>query len=295
MGRALAEAKTDCMELWQLAEKHSGLPLREIYWDGDEADMAVTNTLQPALTVVNLSAWLAAKGKLEPAFAAGHSLGEYSALAASGALGFEDALKLVSLRGKLMHEAGESGGDGAMAAILKLDREAVEALVKQAADDTGAYLIIANYNTPAQHVVSGAKAAVDAAVALAKAQKGRGIPLAVSGAFHSRMMSEAAGEFGKVLSKVGFKAPAFPVVFNVTAGPESDPTAIQSLMARQLTESVRWTDSMHYIHGQGVKTFVELGPKNVLTKMVGQILGKDAEFTAVSGGCTPESVQGLEA
>ena len=310
MGKLLAEANSDCMELWTLAEKHSGLPLREIYWDGQEEsdgkDMAATNALQPGLTAVNLGAWLAAKGKLDPAFAAGHSLGEYSALAASGTLAFEDALKLVCLRGRLMHEAGQSnmaGSDGftegSMAAIVKLNREGVEAIVAQAADETSAYLTVANYNTPAQHVISGAKAAVDAAVNLAKANKGRGIPLAVAGAFHSAMMAEAADEFARVLTKTDFKTPAFPVIFNVTASPENNPEAIKSLMARQLTESVRWTDSIQHMHAQGVGRYVELGPKNVLAKMVGQILGKDADFTAVSGGHTPESIsstlQGLEA
>lgn len=279
MGRDLAEASADCLDLWKAAEAASGLELRAIFWEGDEADMADTRALQPALTAVNLSFWLAAR--LSPAFVAGHSLGEYAALAAAGVLQAKDALALVALRGRLMAEAA----DGAMAAILKLDQAAVEDIVAAARAETDAgedALRIANYNTPQQHVVSGTPAAVQAAGRLTKERKGRAVALAVSGAFHSPLMAPAATEFAKALEKKHFSTPRMPVVCNVSAAPETDPAAIRGLMARQMTQSVLWTQSVRRMHDDGVRRFVELGPKGVLTRMVGAILEGREPVEAVS-------------
>ncbi len=171
MGRDVAEASKEAMELWKKAEQISGLPLRAVYWESDDAAlMADTKHLQPALTVVNVTLWQALSGKLSPACAAGHSLGEYSALAAAGSLSPESALELVSLRGKLMADA-DPDGKGGMAAILKLNREAVNEIAKAAAEATGEILIVANHNTPAQFAISGAKAAVEAALPLVKEKK----------------------------------------------------------------------------------------------------------------------------
>ena len=175
MGRDAAEASKEAMELWKKAEQISGLPLRAVYWESDDAAlMADTKHLQPALTVVNVTLWQALSGKLSPACAAGHSLGEYSALAAAGAL-IESTLELVSLRGKLMADA-DPDGKGGMAAILKLNREAVNEIAKAAAEATGEILIVANHNTPAQFVISGTKAA-EAALPLVKEKKGRAAPV----------------------------------------------------------------------------------------------------------------------
>jgi [acyl-carrier-protein] S-malonyltransferase len=266
MGRDVAEAMPEAMELWTFAEKESGLPLREIYWDGGDGDMADTRALQPALTVTNLSLWLACRARLAPVAAAGHSLGEFAALAASGALDGPDAIRAVCLRGRLMAEAGGEGHG--MAAVVKLDQATVEGMVDRAAADTGRELRIANYNSPAQFVISGEAEPLAAAAALVKEAKGRAIPLAVSGAFHSPLMGEAASEFAAFLAGLAWRAPEFLVYHNATALPEPDPAGILPVMQRQMTSSVLWIQTLQALWLAGVRRFVEVGPKNVLTKLL---------------------------
>jgi [acyl-carrier-protein] S-malonyltransferase len=273
MGRDAAEKHAEIMDLWKLAETESGLPLREIYWDGEAGDMADTRALQPALTVVNVSLWLAVKDKLAPAATAGHSLGEFASLAAAGALSVEDVVRAVTLRGRLMAGAGQEGHG--MAAVVKLDQATVEAIVEDAAKTTGRELRIANYNSPAQFVVSGEKEALDAAGEAVKAAKGRAIPLAVSGAFHSPLIKEAADEFAAFLGTLDWRAPAFPVFHNATALPAPSPADIPAVMQSQMTSSVLWIQTLQGLYGTGIRRFVEVGPKGVLFKMLGPNL-KDA-------------------
>ena len=163
MGRELAESWPDAAHAWKMGENVTGLPLREIYWEGEEKDMAHTSSLQPALFIVNTMNWLYIRDRLEPSFAAGHSLGEYCALCSAGVLEFKEGLEIVSLRGKLMADAG-IGQNGSMAAILKLDEDTVRELVEETRRETGRDILIANYNTPRQLVISGDDKAVDAAV-----------------------------------------------------------------------------------------------------------------------------------
>lgn len=285
MGRDVAEGLGEAMDLWILAEKESGLPLRDIYWDGASGDMADTRALQPALTVTNLSLWLAARDRLAPAAAAGHSLGEFAALAASGALDGHDAIRAVCLRGRLMAEAGGEGHG--MAAVVKLDQATVEGIVEQAARDTGRQLRIANYNSPAQFVISGEGEPLAAAARLVKEAKGRAITLAVSGAFHSPLIGEAADEFAAFLAGLAWKVPVFPVFHNATALPEPDPSGILPVMQRQMTSSVLWVQTLQALWLAGVRHFVEIGPRNVLTKLLApnltELAGEEAWTSANAG------------
>ncbi|MBC17379.1 MAG: malonyl CoA-ACP transacylase [Desulfovibrio sp.] len=266
MGRDVAEAMPEALALWKLAEHEAGLPLREIYWDGEAEDMADTRALQPALTVTNLSLWLAVKDKVQPAATAGHSLGEFASLAAAGALSIEDTIKAVTLRGKLMAEAGQEGHG--MAAIVKMAQDKVESIVDEAAQSAAKELKIANYNTPAQFVISGEKDALDIASEAVKAAKGRAIPLAVSGAFHSPLIQEAADEFATFLGALKWNAPAFPIFHNATALPEPDAASTMQIMQRQMTSSVLWIQTMQAMYGTGIRSFTEVGPKGVLFKML---------------------------
>ena len=208
---------------------------------------------------------------LSPACAAGHSLGEYSALAAAGALSPESTLELVSLRGKLMADA-DPDGKGGMAAILKLNREAVNEIAKAAAEATGEILIVANHNTPAQFVISGTKAAVEAALPLVKEKKGRAVPLPVSGAFHSPLMDTAAQELAKALNKMTWSRPRFPVYSNVTGKAVTDGESLRELATVQMISSVLWIDTIANQWHDGIRSWVEVGPKGTLSRMVKPIL-----------------------
>ncbi len=270
MGRDLAEHWSEAMDLWKKAERVSGLPLREIYWDGDENAMAVTRNLQPALTVVNMNLWCFLAEKLKPAAVAGHSLGEFAALFAARVLPMDSVLELVCLRGKLMDEAVNQ--DGRMAAILKLDQAKVEELVEAAASLTGQEIRIANYNTPGQFVISGHAQAVDHVCAGVKPLKGRALILPVSNAFHSPYMREAGDELAKHMDKLDWRDPKIPVYLNVTAKPQADGQALKETVKRQMTSSVQWTQTIENQYADGMRSFMELGPKGALSRMIAQIL-----------------------
>ncbi len=287
MGRDLADADSEIMDLWKQSERISGLPLREIYWDGDEAGIADTRNLQPALTVVNIALWMKAGKKFKPCAAAGHSLGEYSALTVSGALNLKDVITTVTLRGQLMADA-DPDGKGGMAAVLKLNLEQVEDLAKQAAEHTQEMVIVANRNTPAQFVVSGTKTAVAYLAELAKAEKGRAIPLAVSGAFHSPLMQEAANELKKVLSKLNWNNPAFPIYTNVTGTAIPDALSLAEIMPKQMTSPVQWIDTVRNMWSDGAQGWVELGPKAVVSKMVLPCLQGQPGFDETSEDTPPK-------
>jgi len=289
MTRDLAEADRDSMDLWKKAEQISGLPLREIYWDGDETVMAETRNLQPALTAANLALWQKLAPKFSPSATAGHSLGEYSALAAAGVLPFDTVLELAALRGRLMSEADPTGR-GTMAAIVKLSLAQVEESVAEAQKATGEVILVANYNTPAQFVVSGDKAAIAKVQEIAKEAKGRAIPLAVSGAFHSPLMNEAAIELASAIDRVGkgrWNKARFPVYCNAAPVAESDPERIKELLKKQMTSSVYWIDTITRQWDDGCRSFVECGPKGVLGKMVGSILQDHTPAAAAHSDETP--------
>ncbi len=241
MGRDAAESAREIMDLWKKAEQISGLDLRAIYWEGDEAAMADTRALQPALTVVNLSLWSLLARKIKPACTAGHSLGEYSSLAAAGVLSLDATLELVSLRGRLMAQA-DPEGKGTMAAILKLSLADAESAVADVRAATGEMLGIANYNTPGQFVASGTRAAISALQEAVKTKKGRALPLPVSGAFHSPLMEEAAKELGKALEKASWSPAKFAVYPNVSGRGTTDAAELKQQLLKQMTSPVRWID-----------------------------------------------------
>lgn len=271
MGRDAAEASSEAMSLWKRAESVSGMPLREIYWDGDDDAMSDTRALQPALTVVNLNLWREAAGHVRPLAAAGHSLGEFSALVAAGVLAPEAALEITALRGRLMAEA-DPDGRGGMAALLKLDVTQATEVTRAAAEESDEVLRIANYNTPAQFVISGTKGAVALACEKAKALKGRGVELSVSGAFHSPLMEKAAREFAPILRKAVWSKPRFPVYCNVHGKAVFDGESARDSLLQQMTSSVLWIDTIRNLYNDGARFWLEIGPKAVLGAMVGPCL-----------------------
>jgi len=294
MGRELADSSPDAMYIWKQAEQASGLPLRAVYWEGDEAAMADTRALQPALTAMSLALWQAVSSRLRPAGAAGHSLGEYAALAAAGTLSVKEALELVALRGRLMAEA-DPDGKGAMCAVVKLDQTAVEEIVRSALAQSDEVLRIANYNTPAQFVLSGSRAAIERASALAAERRGRALPLKVSGAFHSPYMAPAAKELAKALNKAHWNKPRFPVYCNVHGRAVNSGEDLREAMLVQMTSSVRWIETIIAQWNDGIRHWLELGPKAVLSKMVAPILAAlpVPEGSAYTAECVkvPEQVQ----
>ena len=281
MGRSLAEKQRQAMDLWKKAEKISGHPLREIFWGGSPEDMSRTDFLQPALTVANLNLWFFFRDKLQVQAMAGHSLGEYCAICSSGILDLEQTLKLVSLRGRLMAESG-ADSDGAMAAVLKLEQEAVEGLTRKIARDTGLTIIVANYNTPGQFVVSGNLNAVKKLSPLVNESKGRLVMLPVSGAFHSPLMDEAALQLAGMMEKFNWKTPYCDVFLNSTAKPEKDPEKIKKLMKKQMTSPVYFIQQITGIREAGADRFIEIGPKAVLSAMIPRILGSDEDLSVIN-------------
>jgi [acyl-carrier-protein] S-malonyltransferase len=262
MGQALADAHPIARETFATADRVLGMALSKLCWEGPADVLKKSVNTQPALLTHSVAAWrlLDAAG-LTPSFTAGHSLGEYSAAVAAGALRFEDALTLVRERGRLMYEAGLAR-PGTMAAILGLDRAQVEAACA-AASDAGV-VVPANLNAPGQVVVSGEIPAVDRACEEAKARGAkRAIKLEVSGAFHSPLMASASEGLARALATVTVSEPRCPVVANVSAAPGATASAILTSLQAQLLGAVRWEDSMRWLAGQGV-TFVELGTGAVL-------------------------------
>ncbi len=269
MGRAVYEASPTARAVLDRAEE--ALPgLQKALWEGPEETLRLTENQQPALLAVSAALWASwreADGP-DPAYAAGHSLGEWSAHVAAGTIELEDALRLVRLRGRYMQAAAPEG-EGAMAAVLKLD----DAVVAEATADLEG-VEIANYNSPGQVVISGRKEAVDAAATRLKELRGRVVPLKVSAPFHSSLMEPARAALAKDLARVGLRTPRFPVFSNVTAEPENDPERIRELLLEQITSPVRWVEILNRMDALGIDRFVELGSGNVLSGLVKRTLGE---------------------
>ena len=272
MGRELAESYPAARHTFEEADEALGTDLSRIAWQGPEDELTATLNAQPALLTHSIAVYRVLEERLgeEVSHAAGHSLGEFSAYVAAGALAFPDAVRAVRRRGELMHKSGTER-PGTMAALLGLDDEAVERVCTEASSTAGV-VVPANYNAPGQIVISGDVAAVERAMELAKeAGARRALPLNVSGAFHSPLMMVAEQGLREHLDGISFEDPRFPVVSNVTAEPVQDAVDARRLLVEQLTSPVRWTASMRTLLERGVTRFVELGPGNVLSGLLKRV------------------------
>ena len=283
MGKDLAEAYPAAKAVFDEVDEALGEKLSTLIWEGEQDDLTLTQNAQPALMATSLAAMRALESEgvaiTDAAFVAGHSLGEYSALAAAGTFSIADTARLLRKRGLAMQEAVPVG-QGAMAAILGLDIEAVRQLAADASE--GEVCAAANDNDPAQVVVSGAKAAVERAAALAKERGAkRALLLPVSAPFHCALMEPAARAMEDALGAVDAQDPAVPVVANVRAAPVSDASEIKRLLVEQVTSSVRWRESVDWMATSGAVTaFWEIGAGKALSGMIRRI-AKEAETRAV--------------
>jgi len=292
MGKALAEASPTAAAVFAEVDEALGEKLSATIWDGPEDALTLTRNAQPALMAVSVAAARVVAERYGPlsglaAYAAGHSLGEYSALAAVGSLSLADAARLLRLRGDAMQRAVPAG-EGGMAAVIGLDPAEVRAVAEAAAE--GDVCSVANDNGGGQLVISGSAAAVARAIELAKARGAkRVVPLPVSAPFHCRMMAPAAEEMAEALSRVSIAAPAVPVVANVTARPYADVVDIRTRLVEQVTGMVRWRETIDWMAGAGVDRFIEVGSGKVLAGLIRRIAA-NAETVSVSA---PADIDGL--
>ncbi len=294
MGAALAEAYPAAKAVFSEVDEALGQNLSKLMWEGPDEDLRLTENAQPALMAVSLAAMgvlSETKGvKLQDtvSFVAGHSLGEYSALAATGALSLADTARLLKTRGQAMQQAVPVG-EGAMAALLGADIDQARELAKAASE--GDVCEAANDNAPGQVVISGAKAAIDRAVALASEYGARrAVLLPVSAPFHCALMQPAADAMREALAGVEIKAPVVPVVANVLAEPITDPEAIRARLVEQVTGMVKWRETMLFLASNGVNTAYEVGAGRILTGIARRFDGIEARSVG-----TPDELEAAAA
>jgi [acyl-carrier-protein] S-malonyltransferase len=271
MGKALCEAFAESREVFERADEALGEKLSVLCWEGPEEELKRTANQQPAILTTSIAAWaaFAKRSTLRPLFFAGHSLGEYSALVASGALSFEEAVRAVRARGQLMQEAVPEGV-GAMAVVLGLEASVVERICDEAAE--GQMLSPANYNEPNQTVIAGDTAAIERAGERLKAAGARRVlRLPVSAPFHCPLMLPVKTRFEAVLEKIPFSNPSAPIVSNVEAAPNANPSRMRELLLEQVAAPVRWTESVAFLSREGVVRVIEFGPGRVLSGLVKRI------------------------
>jgi [acyl-carrier-protein] S-malonyltransferase len=278
MGRRLAEAAPEARAVWEAADDALGEPLSRLAWEGPADQLDLTVNAQPALLAASMAAQRALEAALgstasplgEPRYFAGHSMGQYSAMVAAGVLDLGDALRLVRERGRLMQASGD---DGAMAAIIGLPEERIDELVSVGA--AAGILTVANRNSPGQIVISGQRAAVEAATAAARDLGARrAMLLPVSVAAHSPLMSEAAAGMRRALADIAFEAPRAPLLANATAGLLSSGEACRGELIDHLTQGVDWVGAVEHMAGSGADIFIEIGPGKVLSGLVRRIAGE---------------------
>jgi len=292
MGHELYETYPAARARFRAVDEHLDVDLLALMFgldvDGDAAErLKQTERTQPALYVHSMAAMavLSEKG-IHPDMVAGHSLGEYSALAAAGALSFEDGLRVVRRRGELMAKAGEQR-PGAMAAVMGAEDAEVESVCESISEEGDGVVQPANFNAPGQIVVSGDVEAVEQAT---RQINGRALPLPVSGAFHSPLMDYARDGLAEVLETVSIQRPRCPVYMNVTGEPTTEPDEIRGRLMEQLLSPVRWAQSLQRMHEEGARRFIEVGPGDVLRGLVRRTLGKEVE---TAGAGRPAEIEAL--
>jgi len=287
MGQDVYEEYDAAKAVFKAADERLGFSISELCFEGPEDKLKETAIAQPAIVTTSL-AYLAALRDMEvlpePEFVAGHSLGEYTALAAAGVLDVADTVQLAALRGRMMHLAAIQS-PGSMAAVLGMD----EATLKQVASEAGVY--IANYNSPGQVVISGDKDKMAAASDALIAKGAKVVPLAVSGAFHTPLMVPAADGLAKVIERLQFKDAAIPIIANTTGEPITSADDIKAELLKQLTTSVYWQKSIEFMIQAGITTFIEIGPGKVLSGLIRRI-NRDVKTINISEA---QSIKNLQA
>lgn len=290
MGAALVEQYPVARALFERADKALGYAISRLCFEGPEEELKLTANAQPGILTCSVAALEVLRQRcpaLEPEVVAGHSLGEFSALVCAGALAFEDAVRLVHLRGTFMQEAVPAG-EGAMAALLGAPPDKVEALCREVAQ--GEVLSPANFNGAGQIVIAGHAGAVDRAIGVAKTYGAkRAVRLPVSAPFHCSLMEPAAGRLAAELDRVTISAPRVPVVTNVEAEPNRDGQRVRDLLVRQVTAPVRWEESVLQLERMGVTRAIEVGPGKVLSGLVRRI----AKGIAAENAETPEQIESI--
>lgn len=276
MGLDLYQNNPLCRDLMDEADQILGFSLTQLMFHGSPEDLRQTRVTQPAVYLHSVALARSLGNAFRPDMVAGHSLGEFSALTAAGALSFQDGLRLVAARAQAMQKACELQ-PSTMAAVLRLSDSEVEEICRA----TGSLVVPANYNCPGQLVISGTLEGVSEALALVKERRGRALPLSVGGAFHSPLMEPARQELALAIEAAPFARPCCPVYQNVTALPETDPDAIRRNLIAQLTSPVRWTAAVQNMIAHGAQSFVESGPGAVLQGLIKKI-NPDVQVSAAA-------------
>ncbi|MFH1490781.1 MAG: ACP S-malonyltransferase [Pseudomonadota bacterium] len=282
MGREIVDFYPETREIFDAVDTICRRPISKLCFEGPMDELTLTVNLQPAITAANLVCLAALNSaNVRPTVSAGHSLGEYAALAASGIISSDDALRLAKERGALMLRESMVN-PGAMAAVVGLDIEAVGKIVDEAGQK--GILAVASHNTAEQVVITGEKEPLSSAMALVKEKGAKAIPLKVSGAWHCDLMKNAVDDFRKTMENIPFSPPERKMLFNATADQETDPEKIRDIMARQLTSPVKWYDIVQKMLEDEINVFVEVGPKNVLTGLLKKILPRESEVKIFNVG-----------
>lgn len=275
MGKDMISEFPEVKRIFDQVDHICQKPISKLCFEGPMDELTLTVNLQPAITATNLACLFALnESGITPTVSAGHSLGEYAALTSAGGISGDDALRLVKRRGELMHREALAN-PGSMAAVIGMDKVAVGEIVAEAGER--GVLAIANHNTADQIVITGQKESLSQAIDLTKEKGGKAIPLKVSGAWHCSLMENAVHDFHQFMEGISFSTPETTVLFNATAESERDPEKIKEIMARQLISPVKWYDIILKMMEEGVNTFVEVGPKKVLTGLLRKIIPRERE------------------